>query len=241
MSPREDLSARNRVDEIFRFPDRRLAALSRARQSSHRRSSALQNAWRRYGFGGQPRRQRARDRPRRRERRACPPTPQRSCPRRRSFGEFHFMKFRSRVGSSHDLRADPPRSSGRLLRVRKQESGYSPRGDSRGRAPCRAVSPRGDSGGHAKPRYEHHFECLLDRGDAHRSQTSAATTRVQARDLEQVRRRGARQSATTDDARTAHPGGTPALALTINTVHFAKGPAIAEAGRGVAKLPAAIG
>jgi hypothetical protein len=48
-----------------------------------------------------------------------------------------------------------------------------------------------------------------------------------------VRRRGARKSATTDDARTAHPNGTPAVPLTIDspavqriTVRIANDPAI---------------
>ena len=54
-----------------------------------------------------------RDRELRRGWRACSPIPQRPCLRRRSFGEFHFMKLQSGTGSSHDHRDDPPRSSGR--------------------------------------------------------------------------------------------------------------------------------
>ena len=41
-----------------------------------------------------------RDRVHRRERRACSPIPQRPCLRRRSMGEFHFMKFRRRIRSA---------------------------------------------------------------------------------------------------------------------------------------------
>ena len=73
-------------------------------------------------------------------------------------------------------------------------------------------SPRGDSRDRAPPRDDVEHECLLDRGDARRGQTSTTKTRVQAANLEEVRRRSPRESATTRDARTTYPGGTQAVA-----------------------------
>jgi hypothetical protein len=51
-----------------------------------------------------------RDHTHRRERR-LPTDPQRPCLRRRSFGEFHFMKLQSGSGSSHDYRGPPVASA----------------------------------------------------------------------------------------------------------------------------------